>query len=472
MRVKYKIPYGEICLAIYMILIVIAFAVSHSAHAQKSYNNTSIDIEIATPRAVPTASEPLSKYTKGPHGLAKEFFDEARAYHDGSDRVQNFTLARQYYYKAAQLGHNDARVNLGYMAYRGQGGSKDYSEARYWYNQAARRGDVAAVENLAMMDQRRLGLSHVFNPAQVQAKNISNSISKPKTYPSIYAQQSRKKPRQSVATPHKRVVAKPKTQIKTALELTALPLAINMPLGFKTTYIDGTSFMSIWEHERFNLTGSEPIKTTKVVRVQSAVSGGNLSRMVLSEKGIKSFLTSLQNDTDFQAQRNTIYIGGGFLFIALMGLLWFVRKLRELIFKGSRQRFFNEFYERHRAELRETFVRFPEDERTYHHPELRWSVLLSVMMVRFAQKQNVAGEKTTAYARYLLDEKGEPKGISRHKAYKLVPALDKRIREDYRVFIDEKTRAATKHIILEKKAADMQKEQMFGVTNMPDCVPT
>ena len=100
-----------------------------------------------------TAASPWGKRSK-----ALEFFTLGKAYHDGDGVPQSFSKARSYYLKAANLGSNDARVNLGYLYFMGEGVEQSYARARQWYLSAAREGDKPAQLNLAMIYENGLGV--------------------------------------------------------------------------------------------------------------------------------------------------------------------------------------------------------------------------------------------------------------------------------------------------------------------------
>lgn len=148
-------------------------------------------------------------------------------------------------------------------------------------------------------------------------------------------------------------------------------------------------------------------------------------------------IETLPLDEALQARRNTVMIAGGLLFVMLSALLWFSLKFKGLVFARSKRQFFREFYKDNRAVLRETYLRYPENERSAHDTEQSWSVLLSVMVVRFAKKQAESGEKLTDYAQYILSGIDEDKGEGRKRAYALVPTLDKQVRKDCRAFTQD-----------------------------------
>ena len=74
---------------------------------------------------------------------SQQIFEQAKAYHDGQGVLQDLSKAFTLYTNAAQLGNVDAKVNLGYMLFMGEGCEQNYYEARTWYSQAAAAGDAS-----------------------------------------------------------------------------------------------------------------------------------------------------------------------------------------------------------------------------------------------------------------------------------------------------------------------------------------
>lgn len=66
---------------------------------------------------------------------------------------QDYVSARQLLLPLAQTGHADAQYTLGYMAYYGQGLTRDEQKARQWFEQAAAGGNAKAIKVLAMLNE-------------------------------------------------------------------------------------------------------------------------------------------------------------------------------------------------------------------------------------------------------------------------------------------------------------------------------
>lgn len=69
-----------------------------------------------------------------------------------------YARARSWYVLAAELGHAEAKLLVGYMHYAGLGGSADRAAAARWYADAATHGVVEAYVLLGMMHEHGSGV--------------------------------------------------------------------------------------------------------------------------------------------------------------------------------------------------------------------------------------------------------------------------------------------------------------------------
>ena len=65
--------------------------------------------------------------------------------------VRDYTLAAEWYRKAAQSGLAEAQNNLGFLYDQGMGVDRDDRQAVEWYLMAARQGHAQAQNNLGVM---------------------------------------------------------------------------------------------------------------------------------------------------------------------------------------------------------------------------------------------------------------------------------------------------------------------------------
>lgn len=56
--------------------------------------------------------------------------------------------AAHYFLQAAQLGHPDAQLKIGFYYHHGQGIEQDYKKAFYWFEHSAQQGNLTAINNL------------------------------------------------------------------------------------------------------------------------------------------------------------------------------------------------------------------------------------------------------------------------------------------------------------------------------------
>jgi len=75
---------------------------------------------------------------------AEDWYRLGMSYANGSGVNQNYSMAVEYWRKAAELGHSGAQRCLGYAYAHGQGVKMDNAEALIWYGKAKAQGDSIA----------------------------------------------------------------------------------------------------------------------------------------------------------------------------------------------------------------------------------------------------------------------------------------------------------------------------------------
>lgn len=73
--------------------------------------------------------------------------------------ADNYSKAYYWYREAAELGHAEAALLLGYMSYVGLGVPEDRATAARWYESAAERGSVDAAVLLGRMYESGSGIA-------------------------------------------------------------------------------------------------------------------------------------------------------------------------------------------------------------------------------------------------------------------------------------------------------------------------
>ena len=71
---------------------------------------------------------------------AENYYQLGLQYEDGDRVPQNYAGARNWYRKAADMGHAEAQVRLGYLYIAGAGGDENEREAAKWFIRAAEQG--------------------------------------------------------------------------------------------------------------------------------------------------------------------------------------------------------------------------------------------------------------------------------------------------------------------------------------------
>jgi hypothetical protein len=99
-----------------------------------------------------------------PSALAGSAEEAAEAYRRGEEcytgrgALQDYAKAREWYEKAAALGHAEAEFRLGWLHDHGRGVPRDAAAARGWYERAAARGSAGAQFNLAVLYKKGRGV--------------------------------------------------------------------------------------------------------------------------------------------------------------------------------------------------------------------------------------------------------------------------------------------------------------------------
>lgn len=71
---------------------------------------------------------------------ANDNFESGLRYYHGHNVAQSYSQAREYFQKAADLGHAEAQFYLGALYERGKGVARNYKTAFSWYQKAADQG--------------------------------------------------------------------------------------------------------------------------------------------------------------------------------------------------------------------------------------------------------------------------------------------------------------------------------------------
>jgi hypothetical protein len=87
-------------------------------------------------------------------------------YRNGQGIPQNYDKAREWFQKAADAGNADATNKLGELYYYAQGVARDYTPARNWYQRAAAAGNAKAMYNLAVLYENGQGVAQDYGKAR------------------------------------------------------------------------------------------------------------------------------------------------------------------------------------------------------------------------------------------------------------------------------------------------------------------
>ncbi len=343
---------------------------------------------------------------------AETLFLEAKAFHDGDGVEQDLIKARALYEQSAALGHNFARINLGYMHFLGEGAPQDYEKSLGWYYLAARDGNSDARKMMAVFYEKGLGVERDTFKAQSwrKAPHI-----KPAAEASPAAKTAQPK---AVAS-----IADIKPPVKAALiEVKAIPKAIipksGIPKSKGAIYQDAL-----------------PVLTPAIAAPSAQVQIKSVEHKPAPES--QNALPPASAPQDIIATRPSGILSGKslgliiFLLSAgLCGALWLFTSRRAKRHRHDRKTFALAFHEKHKTALRSTYKGLSERQKQSHAIDDTWPVSLCVMVLRFAQEHNQTGYGYDSVLKTLSRAARSDPLKARREAYRLYPRISKLIALD------------------------------------------
>ncbi len=107
----------------------------------------------APPAMVPVALTESERRTQ-----AEDAYRRGEECYTGRGALQDYAKAREWYEKAAALGHPEAEFRLGWLHDHGRGVPRDAATARAWYERAAAQGNSNAQYNLGVLYKKGRGV--------------------------------------------------------------------------------------------------------------------------------------------------------------------------------------------------------------------------------------------------------------------------------------------------------------------------
>jgi len=380
------------------------------AYAQTEYEvSDPVEILIADPERVGSS-------------VAFAFFEQAKKYHDGDGIAQDFLKARDLYLRAAQMGNNDAKVNLGYLYFMGEGVGQDYEKARNWYLSAATNGSKDAQLNLAMIYQNGFGVPKDKNKAQYwrtyeQVKSINKKpatkpvvtvskkpiITKPEAPKSVDRQVKTSQPSVNDAKPLMTTKPqtirsqtnenKPKTEARPeiaedqVMTIALAPQAKEVNLGMGDVNSAGTKELVVSVPQSQILPIQEKAGQAKDGSVRISETIAALNKEVVLPAPVRT----LRNRPLFSDKRPLILsqwisniIAVLMLALVIVTSIWFVVQYSKIGKQKKAHVFAKAFYAHHRDRLRINFLHYPEKHRKFEEIDDSWAAVLCVLMVKFA----------------------------------------------------------------------------------------
>jgi TPR repeat protein len=105
---------------------------------------------------------------------AKEHFEKALRYANGSGVKQDYAEAAKWYRLAAEANHSEAQRNLGFLYANGKGVPRDPVEAEKWLQKSSSQGNSSAnlANVLVLLSQTNLNPSQPVAPSRVQTNTL------------------------------------------------------------------------------------------------------------------------------------------------------------------------------------------------------------------------------------------------------------------------------------------------------------
>jgi TPR repeat protein len=106
-----------------------------------------------------------SNQVQVPDNDTEKAYKTCIAYYDRDGVNQDYEKSAYWCKLAAEKGHVEAQVRMGYMYYKGLGVTRDYAEAVRWYRKAAEAGHAMGMNNLGTLYESGLGLTKSYTEA-------------------------------------------------------------------------------------------------------------------------------------------------------------------------------------------------------------------------------------------------------------------------------------------------------------------
>ncbi|MBL4853243.1 MAG: sel1 repeat family protein [Robiginitomaculum sp.] len=353
---------------------------------------------------------------------AKRLFLQAKAFHDGINVTKDLRKARFIYLKSAGLGNNDARINLGYLYFVGEGVEQNYTKAHNWYLSAARTGNKDAQMNLALMYENGLGVKKDLEKAAYWRKYGTRT--KRKTTAEIKVGNTKPGLKNSVKPdPAAISLPAPNPMAKASVDPAARPEnaeIIDRNEESLALQIQGQKLP-----KPFALTRLGIKLPASLVRVPPRLrSSQNLVIQVNTNRGVIPSQT-------FQLPvwtGNTLIVV--LLFLSVFGSIWFARQYGNLLEAARGHAFKEAFYAHHRESLRTNFLKYPQRQSFHSRIDDPWALAMSVLMVRFAQVNAKTATRIGEQSRKILGAYKLSPMDARKSVFKFVSNIQERIVSD------------------------------------------
>jgi len=347
---------------------------------------------------------------------AKRLFLQAKAFHDGINVVKDFRKARRMYLKAAGLGSNDARVNLGYLYFVGEGVPQNYTKAHNWYLSAARTGSKDAQMNLALMYKNGLGVEKDLEKATFWRKYDTMSKYRPK--PKI---KPKTQPRTKAGSKN------PAKLGQQSMQKSPAKTAVQTGAGEKTNVKNARPVLQIQDQKiPISLVAAKLRNGNSDIHIQSGLRPRSFQKPAV--QSIKALNLGAAPSQTFKLPvwtGNTLVVA--LLLLSVFGSIWFARQYGALLAAARGHAFKEAFYAHHRESLRTNYLKYPQRQSFHSRIDDPWALAMCVLMVRFAQANAKIDTRVGEQSRKILGAYKLSPMDARKCVFKFVANIQERI---------------------------------------------
>ncbi len=312
--------------------------------------------------------------TTGP-AKADAVFQQAKAFHDGTNVPKDLRKARSLYKQAANMGSTYACINLGYMYFTGEGVPKNFGVSRQWYRAAANNGNSDAQRMMSVFYKNGLGVAGDPNAASLWAERAQSGWVKPAAPMSIKS----KKPAD---------ITDPVSSSK-PVAITGEIVHTNVPNAAEAAKARRLAALSKRKAEARALkaaAASAALSQTQNNRARAKTGTADTPVPAVVIKKSAAIKTATQDSAN--GMWLLVLTAGALVLFGAIAVI--TEKYRRVKEAHDNSQFVRAFYARHRAILRASYATAQENKGVIiSNPQDPWVQSALIMMIKFAQKHEI-----------------------------------------------------------------------------------